>query len=122
MDKAQAIHNFWSGFNLPAYDENTVPDNAAMPYITYATSVDSIGNAISLSGSIWYRSSSWADIQKKAEDIDKYILSMNPPTIELDDGRLYITKGTPFAQRMGDPDDTTVKRIYINLMVEFLTN
>lgn len=122
MDKAQAIHNFWSGFGLPAYDENTVPDNAQTPYITYGTATDSIDRAITLSASLWYRSSSWADIQKKADEIDKFIVSMRPPTIELNDGRLYVTKGTPFAQRMGDPDDTTIKRIYINLMVEFLTN
>lgn len=122
MDKAQAIHNFWSGFNIKAYDENTVPQDAQMPYITYGVTTDSIGSPVSLSASLWYRSSSWADIQKKADEIDKRIVAMTPPTIELDDGRFWITKGTPFAQRMGDPDDETIKRIYINLMVEFLTN
>ena len=40
MDKAQALHSFWSGFGLTAYDENTVPDGAQLPYITYEVEGD----------------------------------------------------------------------------------
>ena len=35
MDKQQAIHGFWSSFGITAYDENSVPDDAELPYITY---------------------------------------------------------------------------------------
>ena len=121
MNKSQAIHNFWSGFGLTAYDETTVPDDAKMPYITYGVSTDSIGNPISLSGSLWYRTNSWKDISDKAEEIAEAIVTMDPPAIELDTGRLYITKGNPFAQRMTD-EDRTVRRMYINLRAEYLTN
>jgi len=41
-------------------------------------------------------------------------------SLPFDDGYLYLTKGTPFIQRMPDVSDT-VKRIYINIMVEFLS-
>lgn len=121
MNKSQAIHNFWSGFGLTAYDETTVPDDAKMPYITYGVSTDSIGNPISLSGSLWYCTNSWKDISDKAEEIAEAIVTMDPPAIELDTGRLYITKGNPFAQRMTD-EDRTVRRMYINLRAEYLTN
>lgn len=123
MDKAQAIHNFWSGFGIPAYDENTVPtgDNApAFPYITYSVSVDSLGNMISLSASVWYRSSSWESVSKKVEEISEFIYNQKSP-IKIDGGYLWIVFGTPFAQRMSDPSDDMIRRIYVSVAAEFLT-
>lgn len=122
MDKAQAIQHFWEQFNLPAYDENTVDDSAVMPYITYGVSTGSIEDVINLSASVWYRSSSWTAITKKVDEIAKAIAEMNPPSIKIDGGRLYLVKGSPFAQRMDDPSDDSVRRIYLNLQAEFLTN
>lgn len=121
MDKAQAIHSFWSGFGLDAYDELTVPEDATFPYITYNVKTDSIGNICLMSASIWYRSTSWKEVSDIAEEIAEYIVKMTPPSIEIDNGRLYISKGTPFAQRMSEPSDDMVRRIYININAEFLT-
>lgn len=122
MDKAQAIHSFWSRFNLPAYDELTVPDDAVLPYITYEVKTDSFENKLSLSASIWNRSTSWAAVEQKAAEIAEYIRKQNPCTIRIDDGRMYIVKGTPYAQRMLDPSDSGVRRILLNIDVEFLTD
>ena len=69
MNKAQALHNFWSGFGITAYDETTVPDNAPFPYITYAVETDSLDNVVLMNASLWYKSYSWAEIQTKAEEI-----------------------------------------------------
>lgn len=121
MDKAQAIHKFWSGFGLPAYDENTVNPDAETPYITYEVKTDSLGNVVQMTASLWYHSDSWAEIQKKAEEIGEYIVKMYPASIELDNGRLYIAKGRPFAQRMGDPSDKRIRRIILTIQAEFLT-
>lgn len=127
MDKAQAIHNFWSSFEIPAYDETDVPTEGEdgkpieMPYITYSVTTDSIGGIISMSASLWYYSYSWKDISRKAEEIAERIVNMYPPSIKLDHGRLYLAKGTPFAQRMSDPEDDKIRRIYLNLQAEFLT-
>lgn len=123
MDKSQAIHNFWAGFGLDAYDEATIPTgdkSPQMPYITYHEATDSIGNVIALTASLWYRSTSWAEISQKAEEIAQAIVEMYPPSIPLNRGRLYLSKGTPFTQRMTDPDDM-VRRIFINVQAEFLT-
>lgn len=120
MNKAQAIHSFWSSFQWPAYDENTVPDDASFPRITYDVQTDSLDNVVLLSASLWDRSTSWERISKKSDQIAKEIVNMDPPTIKLDEGRLYITKGSPFSSRMGDEDDS-VKRIYLNINAEFLT-
>lgn len=114
MDKWQAIQSFWEGFNLPAYDQNSVPDDAVTPYITYEAKVSDFENALPLSGSIWYRSTSWREISQKADEVSRSLKQI----IKIDGGYLFITRGSPFAQRMQDADET-VKRIYINLMVEF---
>ena len=45
---------------------------------------------------------------------------MNPCTVKIDGGRMYIARGTPFAQRMSDVDDM-VRRIVLNVTVEFFT-
>lgn len=121
MDKGQAIHKFWAGFGIPAYDEESVPDDAKMPYITYNVAMDSIGNQVPLTASIWYHSTSWAEVSRKAEEIAEHIVKMHPISIEIDTGRIYITKGSPFAQRMADETDT-VKRIYLICNGEYLTN
>lgn len=120
MDKAQALHTFWSGFGIPAYDENSVPDDAVMPYITYTVATDSIDNPVPLTASIWYDSTAWDTISQKAEEVAETVGKQGHLSIPVDGGYLYMTKGTPFIQRMPDTSDT-VKRIYINIMVEFLT-
>lgn len=121
MDKAQALHQFWSSFGIDAYDENTVPDNAEMPYITYSVEDGSIDDPLLLNASIWYRSTSWKEVTKKSEEIAKYIGEFGHLVIKLDKGYVFITKGVPFAQRMPDPNDSMIRRIYLIINTEFLT-
>lgn len=120
MDKAQAIDAFWNSFGLPAYDENTVPQNATLPRITYNVATGSLEDVISLTGSLWYRSSSWRDISLKAKEIERRLGLHGGEVIDLDDGKLWLVKGSPFSQRMPDPDNS-IRRIYINIQAEFLT-
>lgn len=120
MDKAQALHKFWSSFGLPAYDQLTVPDGAQMPYITYVGVTDKIGTPVALTGSLWYRSTGWADITQKADEISEYVNKYGHATEKFDNGYIYITGGVPFAQRMSDDTDDMIRRIYINIMAEYL--
>lgn len=120
MDKSQAIHKFWSRF-LTAYDENTVPPDAEMPYITYNVKTDNLDSPVSMPASLWYHSDSWEEITRKSEEIAEYIVKMKPPSIELDNGRLYIAKGRPFAQRMDDPSNRSIRRIVLSIEAEYLT-
>lgn len=116
MDRWQAIHNFWSRY-LTAYDENTVPDNAVLPYITYAVSTASFDEKVINSASLWYRTNSWAAISQKAEEISEDI--GGGIGIPYDGGRLWITKEAPFAQRMSDQTDAQIRRILLQVGVEF---
>ena len=123
MDKYQAIHAFWSQFGLTAYDENTVPDDAVMPYITYEVSIGSLDDFINMTGSLWYRSTSWREITQKADEIERTVNERGYYISDIDNrGHLYITKGVPFYQRMSDPADDMIRRIYFNLNAEFLSN
>ena len=120
MDKEQAIHNFWNSFGIPAYDETTVPDSAVFPYITYSMATDSIGNVVPISLNIYYRSNSWRDVTLKSEEIAKRIKENGYEMITFDKGYIYLTGGTPFAQRVAIDEDRAIKRIYMNILAEFL--
>lgn len=120
MDKAQSLNSFWNSFGIPAYDENTVPEEIEMPYITYEISTDSLGNTLSLAASLWYRTTSWTAINQKADEIAKDLETERLP-IQIDNGYVWIKKGSPFAQRMSEPDDAMVRRMLLNIEVEFLT-
>lgn len=123
MDKWQSIHNFWSGFGLTAYDENTVPTGSEapeMPYITYNVITDSLDYPVQLNGSLWYKSTSWEEISQKADEIAAY-LGVGGDVIKIDSGYVWITKGQPFAQRMTDDSDDSIRRIYIIVQAEFLS-
>ena len=130
MDKAQAIHKFWSLFQeteksgsviWQAYDEYSVPDGAKYPYITYNVSTDSLGHPLPLTASLWDRNTSWKRITEKADQVSE-LIGYGYHTEKADDGYLYIVRGSAFAQRMNDPNDDSVKRIYLNIIAEFLTS
>lgn len=120
MTKSQALNQFWGGFGVPAYDENSVPDDAVFPYITYTESLDSLGNVLTLTANIWDKSTSWKFVTDKQEEIARRIGEYGHYMVPLDGGGLYLTKGTPFAQRMADSDND-IKRVYLVVMGEFLT-
>lgn len=122
MDKAQALYQFWNRF-LPAYDENSVPtgeDEPSFPYITYSTITDALGYPTQLNGNIWYQSTSWEDISKKADEIAEYI-GYGGQVIPIEGGYVWIVRGNPFAQRMADDSDDSIRRIYVNIQAEYLT-
>lgn len=121
MTKSQALNTFWNSFSWPAYHEDSVPDNSSFPYITYSEITDSLGNVVALSSSLWDRSSSWKRISDKSEEIAKSIGENGHKVLKLDSGYIWLVKGTPFAQRMNDPNDDQIKRIYLNVLGEFLT-
>lgn len=121
MTKSEAIYNFWAQFGIPAYDESTVPDDAPLPYITYSVTTDSIGNVCRTSASIWDESYSWKYVSNMTNAISRTIAEMYPPTIAIDGGRLYVTMGTPFAQRMREDSSDKTRRVRLNVDFEFLT-
>lgn len=124
MDKAQAIHSFWSGFGLTAYDELTyydLEDGVDFPHITYNLLTDAVGDSVTLDGNVWYRSTSWETITKKVDEIAAYI-GTGGKVIPIDTGYVWIRQGTPFSQRVAaENDDKLIRRVVIQIDVEYLT-
>ena len=120
MTKAAAIYQFWSGFGLTAYEENTVHTDAAFPYVTYQLVTDSFDREVAATASLWYRGESWTAINAKTEEIAQHI-GLGGKIIKCDGGRIWIKRGQPFAQNMGDESDDLIKRKYLNVNIEYFT-
>lgn len=120
MTKEAALYQFFSSFGLTAYEENSVPETASFPYLTYPVSTADFGTEVSLSPSLWFKSESWLGANIKSREIS-HVLGRGGKVIPCDGGAVWIRKGSPFAQNMGDDSNKNIKRVYINLTVEFFT-
>ena len=121
--KAATIYEFWNSFEMPAYEENSVPtgeDAPKFPYITYQLVTDSLGGEVAMSASLWYRGTSWVESNAKTEEISQRI-GRNGAVLDCNGGKVWIKRGTPFAQNMGDESDNLIKRKYLNITAEYLT-
>jgi hypothetical protein len=132
MDDAQALYSFWSGFDIPAYDVYSVPDDAKLPYITYNSASGDVRHVLNLYGIVWYSSwnddnpgvilddsNSWVEIEQKAAEINRNI-GMDGVDIPIQGGTLHIARGTPPIQRYSQSDKDT-KGIIINIQAKFIT-
>lgn len=117
VDRWNALNTFWNSFGLPAHDENTIDDGVHMPYISYEAAVNDFDDKILLIASVWYYSTSWKEISQKAEEISEYI--GGGVGVPYDNGRLWITKQVPFAQRLYEPTNDMVRRILIRIGAEY---
>lgn len=124
MTKASALYNFFSSFGIEAYEETLVPtgDEAPkFPYLTYQLITDTFDNEVLIPISLWYRSeASLLALNSKTEEISQRI-GRGGVFLDCDGGKIWIKRGSPFAQTMSDSEDKTIKRKYINITAEFLT-
>ena len=128
MTKAAAINEFWNSFGLKAFEENTLLDvdenglekEPEFPYITYQLVTDSFDREVVATASIWYRTTGWTAINAKTEEISTHI-GRGGKIIKCDGGCIWIKRGQPFAQNMGDESDDLIRRKYINTVAEFIT-
>ena len=123
VDKAQALHSFWSSFGLTAIDEYSaydermdLPDN----YLTYDVVTSNLGDPVAMSVNLFYRSTSWTEITQKADEIARSI-GYGGKVIPITGGYIWIKLGTPFAQRIAVDQDSDLRRIYLNISVDYLT-
>ena len=132
MNKQQAYSAFWSGFGILAFEENSMPSDDVInamikagaiaskyPYITYQVLIDDLDHPVFPTASIYDKSSSWERADVLSNLISNRIQTMD--TIKLDNGRMFITKGTPFSQHMREEGDSSIRRIVLNLGIEFFT-
>lgn len=66
---AAALKTFFAGFSLPAYTDDSVPDDVALPYIAYALNVPGWTRKTSIPVRIWDRTTSNTGLIQKADQI-----------------------------------------------------
>ena len=127
MTKAAALFGFYSSFDVPAYEENSVPtgdDAPELPYLTYNIAVGDIHNDTALTASLWYAErdgySALREATDKAEEICT-IVGRGGHVLPCDGGAIWIRLGIPKYQIMGDNTDPKIKRVYMNFTASYLT-
>jgi hypothetical protein len=121
MTKEQALHSFFNSFDIPGYKSTSVPDNAALPYLTYTAPIGSFDdNAVSITVQLYYYTDSEAIPDAKAEEIRKAI-GYGGVLLQCDGGRIWLKWGSPWCQSLFDDTNKTIKRRYINISAEYLT-
>lgn len=119
-DRWQALYDFWNSFGLPAYEENSVPDEdkITFPYLTYQAAAARFGGNFAANASVWTRSTSWLEADTISDLIEARIKD-GGQVIHYDGGMIWITAEDPFSQSMGDPDDDRIKRKVLRVVYHF---
>lgn len=120
MDKWEAQYEFWSGFGVPAYEQNSVPDadHVVFPYITYEAASSTFDEEAYLTASVYTRSTSWEEADR-ISDLIEASMKNGGIVIKCDDGGIWYTARSPFSQSMGDPNDNMVKRKMLSVTLHF---
>lgn len=118
-NKYQALHNFYSSFGVSAYEENSVPETAKLPYITYEVITSEFdGENIALSCQIYDKSNSLTRLNQLTEQLSERL--RGGCKLICDDGYIMLYRGEPFAQTH-PTGDKTVKAKYINITADYIT-
>lgn len=122
MTAEAAIYQWLNGFGIPAYAATAVPSTAQFPYITYELVLGAWGDTeVNMPVNVWYRTDSEAVPNAKVREIAD-ALGLGGTTIECDRGKVWLKKGSPWAQAvLVEGEDDRIKRRYVNINIEYLT-
>ena len=109
---AEALYQFVSGFELPAYTLQTVPEEVTAPYLVYPLVEPRWNEKATWYIQGWYRTTSNAALTAKADEIIKEI--GEGITLQTTSGYLVIYPETPLVQMQVDGD---YRSFYINLAI-----
>jgi hypothetical protein len=118
---AEALYSFFSSFEIPAYVEEIIPDDAQLPYITYRLVDPAWGEQVSLPARIWYKDTKLTSINAKSADIKQAI--GQGKSIKTKSGFVTIFADTNFAQYQpyDSEGQSNVKVVYLSLILEAYT-
>lgn len=120
MTKDKALHAWFSLF-LPAYPASSVPQDATFPWLTYELSMGAFDSGeIGLTVNLWYYTEGEAAPNAKAQEMSDAI-GPGGVVLPCDGGYIWIKRGSPWCQSIVDESDGNIKRRYINVTVEYLT-
>ena len=118
-NKYKALHEFYNSFGIPAYEENSVPDTAKLPYIAYEAITSQFdSDNIALTCSVYYKSNSLTQINAFTEAFSEALRGGRK--LLCDTGYIVLYRGEPFAQNR-PTDDKTIKAKYLMLLADYIT-
>ena len=121
MTKDKALHQFFSSFGMAAYTAAGVPKDAVFPYLTYELITSAFeGGEVGLTVNLWFYTESEAVPNAKAEELSAAI-GYGGKILPCDGGYIWLKRGSPWCQNLRDETSSTIKRRYINITAEYLT-
>ena len=121
MTKGAALYRFFSGFGMTAYASASVPDDVEFPYLTYDLVTSAWeSDPVSLTVNLWDYTESEAEPNAKAREISE-ALGMGGKVLPCDGGYIWLKRGSPWCQSLSDETDKNIKRRYLNITAEYLT-
>lgn len=109
---AAQLKLFFSGFGLPAYARENVPDEVTLPYIAYDLAEPRWDQQGNMSCQVYYPKKNLEDLLGKADEICSAI--GEGLEITLTNGYLMLYPGHPLQQKM---NDEYTESIYISLLI-----
>ena len=119
MTKNKALYAWFNEF-MPFYRASSVPDDVVFPYGTYEYIEDSWGAEVGMTVNLWFYTESEAIPDEKAQAFSE-LIGLGGALIPCDGGAIWLKRGSPWCQSLRDETDTNIKRRYINITAEFLT-
>lgn len=106
----EALYNFWSGFGLPAYLQDSVPDDATLPYITYEVVQGDALSSTVLVAHNWHNKAQGGNIER-GEVMDAIARAIPVSGCVLRVGRGYVSlyrNSSNFQSNVPDEEDPSV--------------
>lgn len=111
---AKELKAFVSGFGLPAYTTDTVPDDVSLPYLTYPLVEPEWDRQEPFYIQGWYKTTSYSEMLTKADDIIRDIGT--GIILSTDNGYVVIYPETPLVQIIPDEENGN-RSFYISLSI-----
>lgn len=120
MTKAAALQAWFEQF-LPSYTAASVPDDAVFPWLTYELITGAwVDGENAITVNLWYYTTSEVAPNAMAQKIADAI-GMSGVLVPYDGGAMWIKRGSPWCQSLKDESDKNIKRRYINISIEYLS-
>ena len=117
QDTAKAVYGFFSGFGIPAYAQDAVPDDAELPYITYYLQEPEWSRQASGYAQVWYPSRNRAKLNELTDMIVREIGSEGTLLGCDNGGYVMIRPETPLVSPAASGEDKTIGNL-----VNFILN
>jgi hypothetical protein len=114
LNTASTLKTFFSGFDLPAYTLDSVPDEVTLPYITYPLMEPEWNEQASFYCQVWYPKNRLGELLAKADEIVGEIGEMKEFEFGDEKGYLVLYPSTPLIQILSDDYSQSA---YINLSI-----